>query len=264
MTAIAGELSGMIQQRSDFRQPQNDDGKVSRYMDFTKFVSLLASKSLYFARADKLGDPFEGASPKGNVAETQRELSAIIPDESKIDRREAMRQTSTIKRLWTRCVFANCWHLNNYESAAMWQLYLKSDEGVAVQTSYKKLRDCVSRAKEDIYLGQIHYIDYETATINHDMIAPFMHKRKSFAHENEVRALIYKHPPIENGKMNLVQDVNPPGLVVAVDDLAELIEKVYVAPKSPAWFLEVVKSVVEKYGQSFQVEQSDLDKPPSY
>lgn len=37
-------------------------------MDFTKFVSLLAKRALYFARADKLGDPFEGSFSQANIA----------------------------------------------------------------------------------------------------------------------------------------------------------------------------------------------------
>ena len=36
-------------------------------MDFTKFVSLLEKRALFFARADQLGDPFEGAIPINNI-----------------------------------------------------------------------------------------------------------------------------------------------------------------------------------------------------
>jgi hypothetical protein len=37
-------------------------------MDFTKYVSMLDSGSLFFARADLLGDPFEGSSSRANIA----------------------------------------------------------------------------------------------------------------------------------------------------------------------------------------------------
>lgn len=36
---------------------------IWRYMDFTKFVSLLDKKTLYFTRSDKFDDKFEGATP---------------------------------------------------------------------------------------------------------------------------------------------------------------------------------------------------------
>jgi hypothetical protein len=42
------------------------ESSLWRYMDFAKFVSLLKERSIHFARADCLGDSFEGA--KGIVA----------------------------------------------------------------------------------------------------------------------------------------------------------------------------------------------------
>ena len=44
-----------------FRQPDDPTSNVWRYMDFTKYAAMLESSSLYFARIDKLGDPFEGS-----------------------------------------------------------------------------------------------------------------------------------------------------------------------------------------------------------
>ena len=50
-----------------FPQPESDDIKLWRYMDFYKFESLLENKRLIFPRADKLGEPFEGTRPKGDI-----------------------------------------------------------------------------------------------------------------------------------------------------------------------------------------------------
>ena len=41
--------------------PVDQDTKISKYLDFTKFISMLETDSLYFARADKLTDRHEGA-----------------------------------------------------------------------------------------------------------------------------------------------------------------------------------------------------------
>ena len=46
--------------------PPPDDAILWRYMDFTKFVSLLEKQALFFARADKLGDSFEGSLSQVN------------------------------------------------------------------------------------------------------------------------------------------------------------------------------------------------------
>ena len=43
--------------------PENKACRIWRYLDFPRYVSMLLSKGLYFARIDQLGDPFEGASP---------------------------------------------------------------------------------------------------------------------------------------------------------------------------------------------------------
>ena len=43
-----------------FEQPSDVNVRVWRYLDFTKLVSLVDSRRLYFTRADKFEDPFEG------------------------------------------------------------------------------------------------------------------------------------------------------------------------------------------------------------
>ena len=58
----------MYEENPAFQQPDNLDARVWRYMDFFKFVSSLQKSTLYFARADKLDDPFEGSYPKLNVS----------------------------------------------------------------------------------------------------------------------------------------------------------------------------------------------------
>ena len=57
----------MYEEHPTFIQPENEEIKVWRYMDFTKLVSLIDSRRLYFTRADKFADPFEGSWPKINV-----------------------------------------------------------------------------------------------------------------------------------------------------------------------------------------------------
>lgn len=49
--------------------------KLWRYMDLAKFLALLEDRALYFARADKLGDPFEGAA---GIADAAAGLGQIL------------------------------------------------------------------------------------------------------------------------------------------------------------------------------------------
>jgi len=66
-----------------FVQPDDPNVKVWRYMDFTKLVSLLDSRTLYFTRPDKFDDPFEGSLPHMDVAARQqmlKDLNLNIPE----------------------------------------------------------------------------------------------------------------------------------------------------------------------------------------
>jgi hypothetical protein len=43
-----------------------DNYTLSKYLDITKFISLLSTKSLFFCRLDKLEDQYEGLTAKRN------------------------------------------------------------------------------------------------------------------------------------------------------------------------------------------------------
>ncbi|HKV94226.1 MAG TPA: hypothetical protein VJW20_16885 [Candidatus Angelobacter sp.] len=233
-------------------------------MDFSKLVSLLDSRCLYFARADKLGDPFEGSWPQLNIRPRQSSDGREIQPIGHTD----------IRKMWTKYVAINCWHINDHESAAMWKLYLQSNEGIAVQSSYKTLRDAIID-DEIVYLGVVKYIDYETHFLEPPGLAllgdpfatnlnPFIHKRKSFEHEREARALVLKLP-IGKGHWDVKygEETINHGLKVKVD-LKQLVERVYVAPTAPEWFADLVRAVIKKYGYEFEVVHSKLDEQPVY
>ncbi len=50
--------------RQGYKSPSDPDIKIWRYIDFTKFISMIHGSRLHFARLDSLGDPFEGAAPR--------------------------------------------------------------------------------------------------------------------------------------------------------------------------------------------------------
>ena len=144
----------------------------------------------------------------------------------------------------------------------MWKLYLKSDEGIAVQSSYRKLRDSIID-DEKIYLGLVKYIDYETEWIQvGNVLSPFVHKRKSFEHEREIRAIVVKWPIGEKG-LDFDRETISHGVKIRVD-IERLIERIYVAPSSPEWFADLVRGLVRKYGYDFEVVHSNLDAQPLF
>lgn len=226
-------------------------------MDFTKFVSLLDSESLFFTRADKFNDPFEGSWPTINVANRSRLSLQGVSDEVQKEFKANMEALWARNKNWPKYHAINCWHMNNHESAAMWKLYLKSEEGIAIQSQYVKLKNSIIR-DEPFYLGLVNYIDYERDIIpESNILSPFVHKRKSFEHEREVRALIMKWPITENG-LNWDLETMAGGVGIKVE-LRALIEKVYVAPGTPTWFADLVHTVIGKYGFQFDIVHSNMD-----
>jgi len=57
----------MYETHPTFLQPESENIKVWRYLDFTKFLSLIDSSCLYFTRVDRFDDPFEGSRPKAII-----------------------------------------------------------------------------------------------------------------------------------------------------------------------------------------------------
>ena len=251
-------------QRHPVFNPPNDDATLWRYMDFMKFVSLLDTQSLFFARADKLGDPFEGSPPKLNAdmrAEESKELRELLSDDLASKVVEMISSTDKLFRSWT---LVNCWHESEYESAAMWKLYSREYDGIAVKTSFKSLAESLM-CSEGVFIGKVEYIDYDEAYIQErNTLAPFLYKRHSFEHEREVRAItLSDFGPVEGGIIRVAQGRHETGAYYTVD-LSHLIKEVVVAPYADDWFIELVQSVASRYGMRGPVSKSRLSETPRW
>lgn len=238
--------------------PSDENIRIWRYMDFTKFVWMIEHGSLFFTRSDLLGDPFEGSYSKANIENRPKVYKKLFEDVGKLS--ETFTMFSDLFRLIRKWIFINCWHMNEHESAAMWKLYSKSSESIAIQSTYKRLRDCLPK-KVDI--GTVQYIDYESDWLPEgNVFYPFFHKRRSFEHENELRAIVADWP-ILDGQINLSKDQQETGKSFEVD-LNILVESLYVAPYSAAWFSELVKRVASNYLEEKAVFQSSLTDSPVF
>jgi hypothetical protein len=231
-----------------FSQPKNKNSKIWKFMDFTKFMYLLANNSLYLSRASLFEDVFEGSIPKCNYQLYKEFLGANS---------DILDNLSNFKKLFKEQAFINCWHMNEHESAAMWNLYSKTTESIAIQTTYYNLEQLLPN---DTSLGMIKYIDYEKDSFpnKYSLYEPFIHKRKSFEHEKEVRIFKMKmleQKTNENFKYEIINPIN--GLNIELD-LNKLIDIVYVNPKASSWFYDLVKDVVNKYKIDTQVTKSSL------
>lgn len=148
-------------------------------MDFTKFVDMLNNSSLFFIRADCFEDIFEGSLTKLSKEKIEETINRIrrekIADEN-FDPDSLRNSVTPAKNQHA----INCWHMNDYESAAMWKLYLQSNEGIAIQSTFNKLKDSLSETELYTLIGEVKYIDYDKDMINpFNGFNSFLHKRKS-------------------------------------------------------------------------------------
>lgn len=240
-----------------FKSPEDREIKIWRYMDFTKFVHMLETSSLFFCRADCFEDPFEGSYPRFN--ETVRPLTYDkLPPEQQANASRQLSFYTAWARQWTT---VNCWHMNNHESAAMWKLYARTNEAIAIQSTFVRLHESMD---EQTHIGKVTYIDYETQWVSENNgFYPYVNKRLSFEHERELRAVYQVPMPIIGNAIDYNAKA-PKGGILKPVDLTLLIEKALVAPTSPSWYLELLQNIVRRYKLTFPVMSSSLDLSPFF
>jgi hypothetical protein len=254
------------------QQPDNVEVPVWRYMDFAKYVSLLRSGGLHFARLDKMEDSFEGSITKAEyetLENTARagEAKGDLPPEWKGRYLDVLLGNARNMR---RSCYVNCWHMNEHESEAMWRLYSQSSFAIALKSRYSKLRDTLPTLNAQgtylgPFMGKVTYVDHLTQLLpTGNGLVPVMNKRPSFAHERECRALIWRPEPDDylfHPDPESLLAAYPTGIEVKLD-LNVLIEKVVVSPLAPKWFTDSVADVSNRYEREWLVEQSSLAAKP--
>ena len=240
----------MHQEHPDFEIPKNKNLKMWRYISLPKFLSLLETSSLYFTRADKFSDPFEGTIPKTN----EDSLSKYFTEFE--NSTEMQEQLLNLFRLNRKITLINCWYLSEYESDAMWQLY--STNGIAIQTNVEKFINTISASNEKILLGKVKYLDYDNEGFLYlNALSNFLYKRISFEHEKEIRAVIWNTGEAQSEDEEIITEVIEHGRNVRID-INELIENIYVSPTAPTWFHSLIVSLVKRYNINKPVIHSKL------
>jgi hypothetical protein len=153
----------------------------------------------------------------------------------------------------------------------MWKIYLR-DHGVAIRTTATKLASALGTGtvanfgehQYMVHLWKINYIDFEVEYIPEgNGFTPLLHKRRSFQHENEVRAMFQYTLSVPEGETPDPTWVQPSGIQLPLD-LSDLIDFVYVNPEAPHWVHHVVEAVCDRFDLKVPVLKSDLDRDPVY
>lgn len=260
----------MYEEKNIIIDKYDDNQVVWRYMDFTKFLSMLQYKALFFCSCSIMQkiDPFEGEYPKNSLKKLRDKKDFIQLTV------EYTEKPAVYRRKFLENVGINCWHANNTENAAMWKVYLSSKDGIAIKSTIKNLKDSFGQNTEDvIFIGNIHYNDYEFNDIDVNYneylqtvieladieikkgnlsdsdilnkLAKYyypliMSKRKEFEYEKEIRLI---SPINQKTKMKRLKNE---GKFVNLD-LNILINEIIISPSSDKWYVDLVKDVVKSY-----------------
>jgi hypothetical protein len=237
-----------------------------RYMSFAKYVSLLTTRTLYFANTIAFEDKHDGVMSDLSLDHKQREVKRLLDkaqgtlstgvdvDSMARELRQLLRASALAMR---KKSFVNCWHMNRTQSAAMWGLYTSnSQEGVAIRSTVGRLTKALAGCDKDIYIGSVLYLDTEKRPISADSAFNMvLTKRKSFEHENEVRAIFYD-------KAGTFAATDERGIGITVD-VSQLIVEVWVSPYSNEWLRRLVEQVSKDYGVKCPVKKSALYDDPA-
>lgn len=215
------------------RNRPRGDAKIWRYMSVSKYLSLVSTRQLYFARADLLGDPFEGAIGISRVRTSYSAPGSIFGTTAPREK-----------------VYISCWHEQSHELAAMWSVYGVLGESVAIRSTFGAL---VHTLPDSVVVGRVRYTDFSKLPPEaHDERTRYFFKRRSFSTDRELRAIEFK----DAGRKT-------PGRAHIID-LNSVIDAIYVAPGSPDFFRDAIANVSQEYRLAAPVKRSSLDKGAIY
>ena len=226
-------------------QPK-DDTTLWRYMSFEKFADILATESLFFSRADKYDDKFEGYIPESIIVSYESAGIRIDPNS------------------FRPYVMCNYWHQGAEESMAMWDKYHLRNNGIAIKTTLGNLKNSLPD-EPNMFIGEIEYIEShnqiempENPSMASLVYSPYFYKRTPFEYEQEARAIIdiasiSRDVPYEFGKP----------LEINVQTLMGENSEVIVSPHADKWIARTLKLIVKRYEFRFPVNCSKLLYPPA-
>jgi len=233
-------------------------------MDFTSLLWILENEMVHFSSPkEDFDDPYETTLPKAWY-EFREEQWKEIGGHWDHDPNEFLQERTAERKEMRKNIYANCWHANQTESAAMWELYGEDLSTVAIRTTVEGLKRAFDPQKEyAIAIGDVKYVDFDSErddiseedmekirrvhSGNADSIGLTLLKRKEFTHEEELRCVVLDgvipdlldEDPNYSANRNVSAPVNVP---VNVDDL---IEEIRLPPQANSWFVRTVIDAVE-------------------
>ncbi|NQT27036.1 DUF2971 domain-containing protein [candidate division KSB1 bacterium] len=229
------------------------DQKIWRYIKLNRFLDMIKDNMVHFASANQFDDLFEGA-----VA-VQAYDFPVDPRYSEMDYTE--RAFFALKRLTK----INCWHIEDYESAAMWQLYSDQGKGVAIVSTPRKIDNFLTSYKikpeykdENLWGGNVNYVNLLEEHLDVGMLERFYFKHNAFSWEKEFRCVVSLRYAEESGCQI------PEFGIFLKANLLELIERIHIGPSIQPEQREKIFKECEKFELDDRIIVSSLLGRPKF
>lgn len=213
--------------------------KLWRYMDLSKFVSLIEKNTLWLARADTFRDKHEGRFPDDMRTTIEKAYEEFDDNDSSV-----VKDADDFQDYLRKNTFISCWHKNFDENMVMWEIYGRDTSALAIQTTVGNMEnslDSSSVSGHSLKLKNVKYLRADEISGVLPYEECFFIKRPHFSFEEEVRISLDTYSRYSPTKKT------PYGYDLRVN-INELIKKILVHPDSPDWFMSVINSITKKYG----------------
>lgn len=244
-----------------------EDQILLRYMDFEKF-KLLLHNGLRLARADVFvqDDPFEGEYTEQIYSIS----SCIFKEESgkKTYFSEMLKDEVTSIR---KHVFVSSWALGSSENVAMWRLYGRSKNSVAIKTTVGHLKNEIEQTLQGPpsetnflmkrmkkHIVKVKYIDHHTHNDDGELFtgsdARILHyKNVGYQYEEEIRLLF---DASEQGRGGIAERAGDSCLIALQPE--KFMKEILVSPFACDCFFNSVQGEMKRYSLDGRVGWSKL------
>jgi hypothetical protein len=245
--------------------PVDEKTVIARYLDYSKFLSLLFSKSLFFCRLDKFDDRYEGKltslNPEGqknfwiayNLFRKSNSLSELSKEEIDQKIKEDIKHDQKMRAL----ICVNCWNRYLKESPALWKIYSDSGKGILIKSTVARLTESLKKAKQEMAISYVRYIDhFKEEPARGNKIFLTTHKVLAYDYEEEIRVIHFVSSD-KHWRHSWNREKNKTGIHIKVDPKI-LIDEIIVGPTAPDWTVDLIKDISCKYGLDVSVTKSHL------
>ena len=218
------------------------DTTIWQYVSVAELLDLLDCSSLHLTRADHLADP--------SIDVENQVFLGVLSGMSG----EAARRSFDLMHSVQTAVFASRWYASGSTVHREWLQCGGAKSQIAVRSTVKALQASVALVPQKIYVSAMQYMDFATSPMpTGNVFLPAVHTCSTLRDERELRLLM-----LQTGDTKAFSP-GPSGGVDLNIDLRSLITGLRLAPRSAEWLHNLVRSLAERYGATFENTAADLN-----